>query len=115
MENSNIDDNGVVSFEFNYTQFFKKLNEPHKVYVEVEAVNSDGNNTAIAANSMIYITIADLNVTLDRSARELFGSDYDSFANLIKEIAGKNRKSYINKFCLAFAEDLYSVLNKLEK
>lgn len=115
VENSDIDNNGVVSFEFNYTQFFRKLNEPHKVYVEVEAVSSDGNDTAIAANSMIYITIADLNVTLDRSARELFGSEYDSFVNLIKEIAGKNRKSYINKFCLAFAEDLYNVLNKLEK
>ena len=115
VENSNIDDNDVVSFEFNYTQFFRKLNEPHKVYVEIEAIYSDGDDMAIASNSMIYITIADLNVTLDRSARELFGSDYDSFVNLIKEIAGKNRKSYINKFCLAFAEDLYNILNKLEK
>ncbi len=115
VENSNIDDNDVVSFEFNYTQFFRKLNEPHKVYVEVEAVNNDENDMAIATNSMIYITIADLNVTLDRSARELFGSENDSFVSLIKEIAGKNRKSYINKLCLALAEDLYSVLNKLEK
>lgn len=114
VENSNIDENNVVSFRFNYIQFFRKLNEPHKVYVEVEAVSSN-NDMAIAVNSMLRIVIADLNKKYEESARNLFGSNYESFTNLIKEVAGKNRKSYINKFCLEFAEDLYSVLNRLEK
>lgn len=114
VENANIDENNVVSFSFNYTQFFRKLNEPHKVYTEVEAVNSN-NDMSIAANSMLRIVVADLNKRYEESARDLFGSNYDSFTNLIKEIAGKNRKSYINKFCLEFAEDLYNTLNRLEK
>ena len=114
LENSEVDENNVVSFKFNYTQFFRKLNEPHKVYIDVEAVNSN-NDMAIAVNSMLRIVIADLNKKYEESARELFGSNYDSFTNLVKEIAGKKRKSYINKFCLEFAEDLYSTLNRLEK
>ena len=114
VEEAEIDDNDVVSFSFDYTMFFRKLGEPHKVYVDVEAVSS-GNPMAIALNSVVRLYIADVNVTINKNAKELFSNHYDSLVELIKEISGKKRKSTINKLCLSFAEDIYNVLNKIEK
>ena len=105
-----------IEMDFNFDCYVKKQQESYKVYVNIETPDFGRdrlNDSMIAGNSMIHITVSYLNIGWDLSPRKLFGNDSNSYCELYKEIISKQRKSKLDRLCINFAEDLNRVVNVL--
>ena len=100
-----------VSFSFNC--YFKKPQVSRKVYINLETPDVGLDDYSISNNSIIHITVTELNTGWDLTPHQLFGKDTNSYSELYKEIITKRRKTKLDKLYINLAEDLNSVLNKL--
>ena len=105
------DDFFDVSFSFNC--YFKKPQVSRKVYINLEAPDVGLDDYSISNNSIIHITVTELNLGWDLTPRQLFGKDTNSYSELYKEIVTKRRKTKLDRLYINLAEDLNSALNKL--
>ena len=100
-----------VSFSFNC--YFKKPQVSRKVYINLETPDVGLDDYSISNNSIIHITVTELNIGWDLTPRQLFGKDTNSYSELYKEITTKRRKTKLDRLYINLAEDLNSALNKL--
>ena len=100
-----------VSFSFNC--YFKKPQVSRKVYINLETPDVGLDDYSISNNSIIHITVTELNTGWDLTPRQLFGKDTNSYSELYKEITTKRRKTKLDRLYINLAEDLNSALNKL--
>lgn len=100
-----------VSFSFNC--YFKKPQVSRKVYINLETPDVGLDDYSISNNSIIHITVTELNRGWDLTPRQLFGKDTNSYSELYKEIVTKRRKTKLDRLYINLAEDLNSALNKL--
>ena len=100
-----------VSFSFNC--YFKKSQVSRKVYINLETPNVGLDDYSISNNSIIHITVTELNRGWDLTPRQLFGKDTNSYSELYKEIITKRRKTKLDRLYINLAEDLNSALNRL--
>ena len=107
----NTDDFFDVSFSFNC--YFKKPQVSRKVYINFETQDVGLDDYSISNNSIIHITVTELNIGWDLTPRQLFGKDTNSYSELYKEIMTKRRKTKLDRLYINLAEDLNSVLNKM--
>ena len=105
------DDFFDVSFSFNC--YFKKPQVSRKVYINLETPDVGLDDYSISNNSIIHITVTELNTGWDLTPRQLFGKDTNSYSELYKEIMTKRRKTKLDRLYINLAEDLNSALNKL--
>ena len=105
------DDFFDVSFSFNC--YFKKPQVSRKVYINLETPDVGLDDYSISNNSIIHITVTELNLGWDLTPRQLFGKDTNSYSELYKEIVTKRRKTKLDRLYINLAEDLNSALNKL--
>ena len=105
------DDFFDISFSFNC--YFKKPQISRKVYVNLETPDVDLDDYAISNDSVIHITVTELNIGWDLTPRQLFGKDTNAYSELYKEIMTKRRKTKLDRLYINLAEDLNSALNKL--
>ena len=105
------DDFFDVSFSFNC--YFKKSQVSRKVYINLETPDVGLDDYSISNNSIIHITVTELNIGWDLTPRQLFGKDTNSYSELYKEIMTKRRKTKLDSLYINLAEDLNSALNKL--
>lgn len=107
----NTDDFFDVSFSFNC--YFKKSQVSRKVYINLETPDVGLDDYSISNNSIIHITVTELNRGWDLTPRQMFGKDTNSYSELYKEIITKRRKTKLDRLYINLAEDLDSALNKL--
>ena len=107
----NTDDFFDVSFSFNC--YFKKPQVSRKVYINLETPDVGLDDHSISNNSIIHITVTELNIGWDLTPHQLFGKDTNSYSELYKEIMTKRRKTKLDRLYINLAEDLNSALNKL--
>lgn len=100
-----------VSFSFNC--YFKKPQVSRKVYINLETPDVGLNDYSISNNSIIHITVTELNRGWDLTPRQLFGKDTNSYSELYREIITKRRKTKLDRLYINLAEDLNSALNRL--
>ena len=100
-----------ISFSFNC--YFKKPQVSRKVYINLETPDVGLDDYSISNNSIIHITVTELNRGWDLTPRQLFGKDTNSYSELYKEIVTKRRKTKLDRLYINLAEDLNSALNKL--
>lgn len=105
------DDFFDVNFSFNC--YFKKPQVSRKVYINLETPDVGLDDYSISNNSIIHITVTELNIGWDLTPRQLFGKDTNSYSELYKEIITKRRKTKLDRLYINLAEDLNSALNKL--
>ena len=105
------DDFFDISFSFNC--YFKKSQVSRKVYINLETPDVGLDDYSISNNSIIHITVTELNIGWDLTPRQLFGKDTNSYSELYKEIVTKRRKTKLDRLYINLAEDLNSALNKL--
>ena len=105
------DDFFDVSFSFNC--YFKKSQVSRKVYINLETPDVCLDDYSISNNSIIHITVTELNRWWDLTPRKLFGKDTNSYSELYKEIITKRRKTKLDMLYINLAEDLNSALNRL--
>ena len=113
---SEYDPGDILDVSFDFDCYFKKSQESYKVYVNVETVDLGRNKTndsVISNNSVIHITVKQLNVWWDLTPRQLFDKDNNAYSELYKELMTKQRKTKLDRLYINFAEDLNYSVNKL--
>jgi hypothetical protein len=102
--------------DFNFNCYFKILQASYKVYANIETIDDiELTDKQISNNSMIHLTVSQLNVGCDLTPRQIFGKDDNSYSELYRELMTKRRKTALDKLYINFAEDLNSALNRMIK
>ena len=77
---SKYDTNDFFDISFTFNCYFKKLQVSRKVYINLETPDVGLDDSSISNNSIIHITVTELNTGWDLTPHQLFGKDTNSYS-----------------------------------